>query len=311
MSSLFFALVEIGTLIIFIFTIAGLFGQFNWVADLTNHPRPFLLAGGIVAAILTAFSNQRVIFYFTISTVLINGFFVLPYLIPQIRPAHAANQTVVKLMTANVLYGNRNPNMMYDAVNQVDPDILIVQEMSGYNQDKMVALWEAFPYVSHRPNGGTQEIIVFSKIPLHSIDHFTEDTLWRSQAQITVNIDDQLTTIVGMHPKAPMSKNRYLRRNEELTRTAERVAQIETPLIVTGDLNITPWTPIFKRFLGNANLSDSRVRNGLKMTWAPDNLPRVIPIDHFLYRDIQVHSFATGPDTGSDHLPVVVEFSVK
>ncbi|MEM9774345.1 MAG: endonuclease/exonuclease/phosphatase family protein [Chloroflexota bacterium] len=311
MSSIFFALVEIGCLVILIFTIVGLFGRFHWIADLTNHPRPFWLLGAVIAAGLTAFSSQRFIFYAAIVSILINGYFVLPYIIPKVSTAYAANQTVVKLMTSNVLYGNRSPDQLMETVNAVDPDILIVQEMSGYNQDQMAALWEKYPYISDSPNGGAQEIIVFSKLELLSVEHYTEDTLWRSQAQVTVNIDGQITTILGMHPKAPMSNNRYQRRNGELSRTATRVSQIETPLVVAGDLNITPWTPIFKRFLSNANLTDGRARSGLHMTWSPDGLPRVIPIDHVLYRGIDLHSFTSGPDTGSDHLPVIVEFSVK
>lgn len=311
MSSIFFALVETGCLVILIFTIVGLFGRFHWIADLTNHPRPFLLLGAVIAAGLTAFSSQRYIFYAAIASILVNGYFVLPYITPKVSTAHAANQTIVRLMTSNVLYGNRNPDQLIQSVNAIDPDILIVQEMSGYNQEQMEPLWEIYPYVSDQPNGGTQEIIIFSKLNLLSIEHFTEDTLWRSQTQVTVNIDGQVTTIVGLHPKAPMSKNRYQRRNGELERTAARVSEIKTPLVVAGDLNITPWTPIFKRFLKQANLSDGRMRTGLHMTWAPDGLPRVIPIDHMLYRRANVHSFITGPDTGSDHLPVVVEFSVK
>ena len=242
-------------------------------------------------------------------SMLLNGYFVIPYLIPKFQAKRQSNSQT-RLMSANMMYGHRSPEKFLSKIYKIDPDILVLQEMSASNQEKVADLWDKFPFASDRPNGGSREILVFSKIPIDSVEHIVGDKPWRAQAKVNMMIDDQPITILGIHPKAPMSPGRFARRNNELEKIAAHVSQVDTPIIVAGDMNITPWTPIFRKFLRDAELNDGRRGFGFNFTWAHSNLPKSIPIDHVLYRDLAIHSFKSGPNTGSDHLPVIVEFSV-
>lgn len=309
LNSFFLLLIDTCCLILLIVSLVGFFGRFHWVVDLLNHTRPYLLAGGVLAVVLALVFNQQIGLYAALASCLINGVIVGPYLIPSMPSGPAASDGYT-LMSANVMYGNRSPQNFLNTIRDVDPDILVLQEMSASNQHKAEQLWDQFPYASAQPNGGSLEVLVFSKLPFDSVKYIVGDKPWRSEAEIQMTIDSRPITLLAIHPKAPVSAKRFARRNQELDQIAQRVSTVESPLIVAGDMNITPWTPIFRTFLRQAGLSDGRRGFGLNFTWAPDNLPKLIPIDQVLYRGVNIHSFTSGANTGSDHLPVIVEFSI-
>ena len=260
----------------------------------------------LVAALIIMQSAGAV---FALVAVLINGYVVIPYIIPKLKGDLSSKR--LTLMSANMLYRNRQHQLFLQVVGQIDPDILIVQEVSAVNQANGAALWQKYPYASEKPGGGGQEIFIFSKIPFDSIEHRVVDKPWRSHVQVKLTIDGKQINILGVHPKAPMSHGRFARRNAELDKLAAYVATISEPIIVAGDMNITPWTPIFRNFLRQAGLYDGRKRFGFNFTWSPRRLPiKSIPIDQVLYRGVKIQGFTSGPYNGSDHLPVIVEFSV-
>ncbi len=309
LSSLFLALIEAGGAVLLIFSILGLFGRMHWVADLANHPRPFYFLAGLIFLMGSLLFNQTLGIASSLIVVVLNGFLVVPYVFPKLQNPSPQDHALT-LMSANALYGNYAPQEMIKTVKTVDPDILVLQEMSAANQDRVAEFWDMFPYVTDSPNRGTKEVLVFSKIPFESIEYVAHDTPWRAQAHVTFQINGQPFKLIGVHPKAPMSAGRFERRNRELGLIADDAAKSDIPVIVAGDMNITPWTPIFQRFLRDAELNDGRRRNGLNFTWAPHDVPLLIPIDQILYRGVDIHSFTSGPYTGSDHRPVIATFSV-
>ncbi|MFT5194199.1 MAG: endonuclease/exonuclease/phosphatase (EEP) superfamily protein YafD [Cellvibrionaceae bacterium] len=247
--------------------------------------------------------------YTALIACVINGVIVIPYMVPRLNLGQVSEEALT-LMSANVLYDNRTPEQLLAVIDEVNPDILILQEMSAHNQRRAAALWKKFPFASDSYNGGLREILVFSQRPFDSIDYIVGDKPWRPEAQIKLTFNGTQITILGIHPKAPMSASRFARRNAELDQIAEKIATLESPIIVAGDMNISPWTPIFRSFLRRAGLFDGRRRHGLNFSWSLNGNFPVIPIDHILYRGVNVHSFTSGPDTGSDHRPVIIEFSV-
>lgn len=96
-------------------------------------------------------------------------------------------------------------------------------------------------------------------------------------------------------------------RNSQLDGLATYASQIEEPLLVCGDFNLTPYSPFFDRFAEAAGLSDVRRARGLGLSW-PSFMPLLgIPIDHCLIRGpIEVESVERLNRIGSDHYPVQV-----
>jgi endonuclease/exonuclease/phosphatase (EEP) superfamily protein YafD len=118
-------------------------------------------------------------------------------------------------------------------------------------------------------------------------------------------------TVVGTHAVPPASAENTRLRDQHLLQLPEIVRGAISPVLLLGDLNATPWCSIFRNLLRESGLRDSSKGRGVQPTW-PTFMPLCwIPIDHCLYGPgIHVTDKFVGPQVGSDHYPVVVDFTV-
>ena len=88
--------------------------------------------------------------------------------------------------------------------------------------------------------------------------------------------------------------------------------QQKHPVLLLGDLNTTPWSFHFQHLLKESGLKNSMKGFGHQPSW-PSNIPFLrIPLDHVLHsEEITIHNRMIGRNIGSDHLPVIVDFSIK
>ncbi|HUG19157.1 MAG TPA: endonuclease/exonuclease/phosphatase family protein, partial [Planctomycetaceae bacterium] len=96
----------------------------------------------------------------------------------------------------------------------------------------------------------------------------------------------------------------------------ELMNEVETnsgPVIVAGDLNVSPWSPYFSKLTASGRLRDLRKGRGLINTWPAHNFCTRTPIDHVLpSSEVAVHSLETLPEAcGSDHFGLLFRFSVR
>jgi endonuclease/exonuclease/phosphatase family metal-dependent hydrolase len=98
------------------------------------------------------------------------------------------------------------------------------------------------------------------------------------------------------------------RRNEQLALLAERARAVTLPLVVVGDMNITPFSPWFQQLLVDGALRSAADGFGWQPSW-PSFIPLAgIQIDHALVNSrVAVEHFTRGSPTGSDHLPIVTD----
>jgi endonuclease/exonuclease/phosphatase family metal-dependent hydrolase len=78
--------------------------------------------------------------------------------------------------------------------------------------------------------------------------------------------------------------------------------------IVMGDLNMSMWSPYYRKFIDRAKLRNTRQGFGIQPSW-PTNLPLLqIPIDHCsITSKLKVSNNRIGKDIGSDHYPLIVD----
>lgn len=80
--------------------------------------------------------------------------------------------------------------------------------------------------------------------------------------------------------------------------------------MLLGDLNVTPWSKHFQQLLDRTGLLDSSSGYGVQPSWPNFSWLLRIPIDHCLHSsDIVIDQRKVGPDVGSDHYPIIVDFS--
>jgi len=69
---------------------------------------------------------------------------------------------------------------------------------------------------------------------------------------------------------------------------------------------------VFADFLQSSGLRNSAEGRGLSGTWPSFFPPLLIPIDHFLHTDeVIVNRREVVKASGSDHLPLLVEFGLR
>jgi endonuclease/exonuclease/phosphatase (EEP) superfamily protein YafD len=110
-------------------------------------------------------------------------------------------------------------------------------------------------------------------------------------------------TIVGTHLHHP-ALDPWLHQ-AQVSALAQFVRRIDGSLVLTGDLNTSPWSNGFRLLRNATDLSPASLLMPSWPAW-PLALPQ-IALDHiFVSSDLGVTGTGTGPAVGSDHLPVWV-----
>jgi endonuclease/exonuclease/phosphatase (EEP) superfamily protein YafD len=90
------------------------------------------------------------------------------------------------------------------------------------------------------------------------------------------------------------------------------VTELSGPVLALGDFNASVWSLAYKRMLRRSHLADARRGFGLICTQHGKSFPTSWlwrPIDHCFHTvDCVPVRIGTGPDFGSDHLPLVIDF---
>ena len=227
---------------------------------------------------------------------------VMPELTRDI-PAAEKGAAQVRLLTHNVWTGNADPADTAQAIIDAKPDVAMLQEVDGSFRPMLAALNQHFPYTTKCPPGC--DLAIFSRWPITDSDYFLKDAEGRKfgPAMLWARIAgprEPPFTVVTLHYPRPTSRDQAVRRRD----VAQALARIEHgPLIVAGDMNLTPWAAAMRE-------QDRALAPLTRMTRALPSWPRafpVLPIDQ-LYAgpDWGLVSARRLPATGSDHVPVLV-----
>ena len=124
--------------------------------------------------------------------------------------------------------------------------------------------------------------------------------------------NDACVRLVGLHAIAPFGAHIAAQHDEQLAIAATLArAAPQGQAIVAGDLNTTPWSPMFGRLLSDGGLRDAALGRSITATWMSRQPVVGLAIDHVLASpQIVVQHYDVGPDLGSDHLPVIAGLHV-
>ncbi|MCI5133171.1 MAG: hypothetical protein D3904_17065, partial [Candidatus Electrothrix sp. EH2] len=126
-----------------------------------------------------------------------------------------------------------------------------------------------------------------------------------------IRIQQRDVRLLATHPMPPIGPELSRLRNQQLNRLPQYV-DTSLPVLLLGDLNISPWSPHFSRLLQRTRLRNSMRGFGVQATWPSANPLFGIPLDHVLHSDhIVILNRTVGPDAGSDHLPVIVDCAFR
>ncbi len=216
----------------------------------------------------------------------------------------------LRALLVNVNNGNQAYTKLYRLVSSTSPDIVVLLEVDEAWMQALQPLLKHYPYTESWVN--KFGVALLSRIPLQHAAVKVIGNTGLPSVIARFSIDGQRLTLIGTHPFSPITWRRARDRNKQLRELAKFVSDQEDSIILLGDLNVTPWSPFFKDFLRSTGLRDSREGFGLQPTWPTWFPPAWIPIDHALVSSsVVVHDRRVGPNVGSDHYPVILDFALS
>lgn len=306
------AFLEVIVFLSLVSVVAGFFGRWHYLLDLASHFRLFatfaLLGCG---ALLHRFHRGKFSW-----AALTSGVLCTLLLAPYVPLRQPVEDVEYRLLFLNVLTRNAEKDAVNELIRSKDPDfVALVETNAAWIEALDQALLERWPHRQFHARSDNFGLAFYSKLPLNSQavhddpTHFT--TPWISA---TIQTPNDSLRILTTHPLPPMNAASFTARNEHFAEVTQEVLNGDPPTtIVAGDFNCTPWSPWFKKYCRDAGLENSMKGHGLGISWTPFGTKLLgLPIDHILVgADIQVIRRRVGPLVGSDHRPVIVDFSVR
>ena len=288
-------------------TLLGFLGRVFWVFDLFSHFRvqyfqAFLLLIGVS---IWKKNNRQLVYWILLAC--LNYAFVLPLYFG--RPPVATEQPV-RAMLMNLNAANGNTEQVLHAIQTADPDLLLLEEVTPKWAAELSVL--EYPYRLAEPQEGCFGIMLLSKHPLSKTNVVFVGTAGVPTMVADVHLPRGEISLIGTHPLPPINGDFSKHRNNQLAALSQLVREQKNPVLLIGDLNASPWSAHFTRLLKDSGLKNSMKHFGFQPSWPVGSRLLRIPIDHMLHSpEIVVHNRVVGSDVGSDHLPVVVDFSLS
>ena len=308
--------------IVVVTTAAGFFARDHWVADIFTNLRVQQIIGLLgIGAILTI-GRQWKWLVVTIALLCIHAPWFSGALVRAIPTGgqESLSQPELVVMTANVLTSNRQHDAVLEQIESANADVFAILELSTPLQRRLEEeLANAYPHQIALPqDGGNFGIGLYSRHPLLDIDSFSTNVPSIQSIGATVKSGSKLWRIIATHPLPPMGQEGFESRNEHLQILGDRVSELRDAdknmaVIVMGDLNVTPWSPLFSDFESRSGLTLAGGSNEIIPTWyVRPMFPFGLVLDHVLISDdLQCVRREVGPDIGSDHRAVIVAITSK
>ncbi|CAN7634763.1 endonuclease/exonuclease/phosphatase family protein [Mesorhizobium sp. LjRoot246] len=295
--------------------VAGFFGTLHPAFDSFSHFRvhlAVLMALCALPLLATTFRLQAVVaLLFAVAAFATTLSFSRLWPVQAAYEARNEDRAVYKLLQMNLRYDNPTPKKVLSLIGRTNPDVITLDEVSAMWATELGYISSAYPYriLCPYPNG------IFG-VALLSRRPFAAGSEARCErrgamAVATVDFGGIDVDVAAIHLSWPWPREQYWQIGE----LAPTLSSLGETAIMAGDCNAVPWSAAVRRV---ASLGRLTVMPSAGPTWIriklPDFLRRFagLPIDQvFSKGGVTIHSATRLEDTGSDHLPVIVEFSLR
>jgi endonuclease/exonuclease/phosphatase (EEP) superfamily protein YafD len=312
---------------IVILTVAGFLGRFWWGFDMVCHFRIQYFWILVFSAIVLSFGRKWITCTLITIFALINAATFITY-ITIFKPIYI-DSPKIRAVSINLDFKNSSYEKVVSFITQSQPQIIILEDLSEGWEDGLRETLAQFPYFirlkyaeaypveedfmepfrdifkKHKASVG-----LFSKLPFESTMLGQFETYPSPYVMAQLKFNGIPFTLFGAHLMIPAGSILSKVRNKQITVLTQKIQSINQPIVLLGDLNITPWSTFFINFIQKTGLKETRKEFGISPTWPTGYASMRIPIDHSLTSErIIVHSFRLGPNVGSDHFPIILDFS--
>jgi len=301
-------LLQVVALLTFTASLLALSASSFWLLELFSHFKlPYMLAS-IVCFVAFALLRHHLSALLMFMILMINIVSISPVFFSAAQ-AHTPGNGNIKIFLSNVYSQNKQYQLLLDEIHSADPDIIVLQELTPEWQQQIKPLLDDYPYHELIAQSGHFGIGLLSRLPVRQMQRIELGVTPVIQA--TVDLSGSQFNLLATHLMPPQSFELKAMRDRQLDAIGDYVNHQHLPLIVAGDLNMTPWSADYQQFVTATQLTNVRQGKGILPTW-PARLSMIgLPLDHVLHSSQwHVEEVYTADYIGSDHLPIVAQLSL-
>lgn len=297
--------------------VAGFFGAWHPALDSFAHFRVHLAVLMMLAALpllLSSLRWQAVAALAFGAAALSTTSSALP--LPGLGPVHAAIQPratdrpVYKMLQLNLRFNSAEPGKALSLIGRTQPDIITLEEVSATWNSRLEPLFARYPHriLCPYPNN-IFGVAILSRRPFAE---GSEPQCFGGGALAIAKVDfgGRVADVAALHLGWPWP----FEQAHQIGNLSGDLAALGDSAILGGDFNATPWSHSVGRVAEAGGLT---LMPAAGRTWLTFLLPDFmrfagLTIDHVMAKgDVTVHSMTMGEDAGSDHRPLLVEFSFR
>jgi endonuclease/exonuclease/phosphatase (EEP) superfamily protein YafD len=302
-------LVAAGVFALWIALAAALLGRNWWVLDLFAHFRVQYAGLFLLAALVLMLLRKRGLAALSVLGAIVSAVPLISYLR---QPAATAEPGApsLRVVSFNVWFRNHDYERIARYLERTRADVLVLQELTLEQAAELHGKLPSYPHA--QLGSGRTGAVVYARWPIVDADLPPLTPNGVRGTKVVLDWRGTRVAVLGVHLHWPLGRRNSHLRNRELA-TVGRIAAAsgDMPLVVAGDLNITPWSRHLHEALRGSGLQDCGAGFGLAHSWPAQFPPLGIRIDHCFtsahWRSVAV---SVGPHLGSDHLPVVADLQV-
>lgn len=288
----------------------ALLAPWGWPFELFSHFRVQYAAVALGLALLLAWRRRAMP---ALLALLIGGWHALPgfAVSPGAVASPACAGPMFTVATVNVQFSNERHDAFRAWLATQPADFLVIQEVTAAWGSELDAQ-AAYPYRHVVPREDPYGLALLSRTPLGSV--LPVDLAGDGSPSLAglVEAGGQPLRFLGLHAHWPVTPSLAAARDRALQAAAALASTADEPVVLLGDLNLTPDSPAFDRLLARSGLRDALQGGGWRPTWLAGFWPLALRIDHVLVSsDLCVERAEVGPSIGSDHRPVVVTLRTR
>ncbi len=241
--------------------------------------------------------------------VVLNACWLIPLYVGDTVPAGQQ----LNVLTANLYFGQTDPDALVRIVREHEVDVLAVQELTDDAVARLEAagLTQLLPHTDLLAFRDADGSGLYSRFPLDQLPPFTA-RFQAPGARVHTPGGDVVVRVLHPIPATPAGDSAYREDYAAITRQVR--ALDDTPTILLGDLNATQDSQAFRRLKGSRFRDASEVAgSGLQRTWGarPGSTP-LLHLDHVLVDDgLAARSTEVLPLPGSDHRALLARLVLR
>ena len=265
----------------------GALGSHHWLAELFSHFWAWYGAFFALAVLFARSHRQR---FAWLAPALFAAYWLFtPLPAPAISAQHSH-----RALWYNVNLDNPNPQAEIALIQQHATDVVALAEIN-LDAPLWQPLQQAYPHGCQHQEHSPFALALWSKTPLKSchISYINDLPLIRAELP-------NGTALYALHPPPPINAELAQTRLDYLRHVAAQIAR-ENSVLVLGDLNASPFSPVFRDFTATAQLHNAMTN--ITPTWFLFGLH----IDHVLHRQTGNVQTTALPWGESDHRAILVE----